>query len=115
MSGTQLTVTLDGGQVADAQAVVSALEEVFGAPDGLPSDERATVRTATFSGETTAGTPADAAGGGHRLTAPVTVTVQGTPEAVRRARDTLNRAFSARDEGVSAGDQEQERRLRLEP
>jgi hypothetical protein len=45
----------------------------------------------------------------------VSVTVQGTPEAVRKASDTLARAFTAHDEGAAAGDQEQERQLRLEP
>ncbi|MFI1167473.1 hypothetical protein ACH4UM_28685 [Streptomyces sp. NPDC020801] len=114
MPGTQLTVTLDGGAVADAQAVVRVLEEVFGSPDGFPGDERATVRTATFSGERTEGAPGGAGDGG-RLSAPVNVTVQGTPEAVRRASDTLTHAFTAQDEGAAAGDQEQERQLRLEP
>jgi hypothetical protein len=45
----------------------------------------------------------------------VTVTVQGTPEAVRRASDTLTHTFTARDEGAASGDQEQERQLLLEP
>ncbi|MFI2642190.1 hypothetical protein [Streptomyces sp. NPDC018610] len=120
MPGTQLTVTLSGGEVADAQAVVRALEATFGAPDELPGDENATVRTATFSapaGETggAAGQESGGSPGGGRLTAPVTVTVQGTPQAVRRAGDTLSRAFNAHDEGAAAGDQEEERQLRLEP
>ncbi|MFF8594074.1 hypothetical protein ACF061_22015 [Streptomyces sp. NPDC015220] len=128
MPGTQLTVTLSGGEVADAQAVVRTLEGVFGAPDEFPSDERATVRTATFSGAAgearrtgAPGAPGATAGaepGGTRgggLSAPVTVTVQGTPEAVRRASDTLAHAFTAHDEGAAAGDQEQERQLRLDP
>ncbi|WNM32306.1 hypothetical protein RKE30_18770 [Streptomyces sp. Li-HN-5-11] len=120
MPGTQLTVTIGSGGVSDAQAVVRALEGVFGAPDALPGDARATVHSATFSGDA-----ADAAGaqvgprGGTRaggpLSAPVSVTVQGTPEAVRKASDTLARAFTAHDEGAAAGDQEQERQLRLEP
>ncbi|MFF9309854.1 MULTISPECIES: hypothetical protein [unclassified Streptomyces] len=121
MPGTQLTVTLSGGDVADARAVVRALEGSFGAPDELPGDENATVRTATFSAaaEGASGRPAPAPSGGGqeggRLSAPVTVTVQGTPEAVARAGDTLARAFTAHDEGAAAGDQEQERQLRLEP
>ncbi|XMA36005.1 hypothetical protein O1157_03460 [Streptomyces albogriseolus] len=44
----------------------------------------------------------------------MTVTVQGSPEAVRRASDTLSRSFTTRDEGAVAGDQEQERQLLLE-
>lgn len=113
MSGTQLTVTLSGGEAADARTVVRVLEGVFGAPDGLPADENATVRTATFSAD--AGTGRDAPQDAGRLSTPVTVTVQGTPRAVRRASETLIRAFAAHDEGAAAGDQEQERQLRLEP
>ncbi|QKW26206.1 hypothetical protein HUT11_08935 [Streptomyces seoulensis] len=121
MPGTQLTVTLSGGEAADAQAIVRALEDSFGAPDDLPGDDKATVRTATFSAaaEGATGRPAAAESGGThgagRLSAPVTVTVQGTPEAVARASETLARAFTAHDEGAAAGDQEQERQLRLEP
>ncbi|MER7900511.1 hypothetical protein ABTX62_31600 [Streptomyces sp. NPDC096046] len=115
MSGTQLTVTLSGGGADDARAVVRALEGTFGAPDERPADENATVHTATFGGEAQAG-PADGGGqGADRLSAPVTVTVQGSPEAVRRASDTLTAAFTARDDGAASGDQEQERQLLLEP
>ncbi|MFI1534658.1 hypothetical protein [Streptomyces anandii] len=121
MPGTQLTVTLDGGEVADAQAVVKALEGAFGAPDRLPSDDNATVRTATFSAAPAGAAPSGGGGtggsgaSGGRLSAPVTVTVQGTPESVRRASETLARVFTAHDEGTAPGDQEQERQLRLEP
>ncbi|MFC8146224.1 hypothetical protein ACFUKV_31495 [Streptomyces paradoxus] len=115
MSGTQLTVTLSGGGADDARAVVRALEGTFGAPDELPADENATVHTATFDGEGGTG-PSDGGGqGSGRLSAPVTVTVQGSPEAVRRASDTLTRAFTVRDDGAASGDQEQERELLLEP
>jgi hypothetical protein len=115
MSHTQLTVTLSGGGIDDARAVVRALEGVFGAPDDLPADERATVRTATFRAPDspgTAGAPPTETG---RLSAPVTVTVQGSPQAVATASETLSRAFSAREEGAASGDQEQERQLLLEP
>ncbi|MGV4886098.1 hypothetical protein DKG34_07685 [Streptomyces sp. NWU49] len=112
MSDTQLTVTLSGGDPDDARTVVRALEGTFGTPDQSPSGEEATVRVATFTGEgRQEASPADAG----RLSAPVNVTVQGPPEAVRRASDTLTRAFSARDEGTASGDQEQERQLLLEP
>lgn len=113
MSDTQLTVTLSGGGIDDARAVVRALEGAFGAPDDLPADERATVRTATFSSPPTPEAAPRAAG--DRLSAPVTVTVQGTPQAVEAASETLARAFTARDEGAAAGDQEQERQLLLVP
>lgn len=112
MSDTQLTVTIGGGDVDDARAVVRALEGTFGAADQRPSGEHATVRVATFTGEGRKGAgPAEAGA----LSAPVDVTVQGTPEAVRRASDTLARSFTARDEGAASGDQEQERQLLLEP
>ncbi|MFE0477103.1 hypothetical protein ACFW2V_36470 [Streptomyces sp. NPDC058947] len=120
MSGTQLTVTLSGGGADDARAVVRALEGTFGAPDEFPADEKATVHTATFDGDAPSGREGsgreerDGEGAGS-LSAPVTVTVQGSPEAVRRASDTLTRAFTARDEGAASGDQEQERQLLLEP
>ncbi|MFE5752746.1 hypothetical protein ACFQ7M_37500 [Streptomyces massasporeus] len=113
MSGTQLTVTLSGGGADDARAVVRALEGTFGSPDELPADENATVHTATFDAD--AGPAGGDGAGSGRLSAPVTVTVQGSPEAVRRASDTLTRAFTARDDGVASGDQEQERQLLLEP
>jgi hypothetical protein len=114
MSDTQLTVTLSGGDADDARAVVRALEDTFGAADQRPSGEHATVRVATFTGE---GREEDgpAGAGAGALSAPVTVTVQGTPQAVRRASDTLARSFTARDEGAASGDQEQERQLLLEP
>ncbi len=114
MSGTQLTVTLSGGGADDARAVVRALEGTFGAPDELPADENATVHMATF-GDTETSPAGSAGAGAEPLSAPVTVTVQGTPEAVRRASDTLTRAFTARDDGVASGDQEQERQLLLVP
>ncbi|MEU0109843.1 MULTISPECIES: hypothetical protein [unclassified Streptomyces] len=114
MSGTQLTVTLSGGGADDARAVVRALEGTFGAPDELPADENATVHMATFDGAQ-AGAGGGTGEGAGRLSAPVTVTVQGTPEAVRRASDTLSRAFTARDDGAASGDQEQERQLLLVP
>ncbi|MFF7376545.1 hypothetical protein ACFY96_14955 [Streptomyces massasporeus] len=115
MSGTQLTVTLSGGGADDARAVVRALEGTFGSPDELPADETATVHTATFDAETDAGPAGGDGAASGRLSAPVTVTVQGSPEAVRRASDTLTRAFTARDDGAASGDQEQERQLLLEP
>ncbi|MFI8490987.1 hypothetical protein [Streptomyces rubrogriseus] len=116
MSDTRLTVTLDGG-IDDARAIVRALEGVFGAPDGRPADEGATVHTATFDAPDTRHAP-DASSAhptGGALSAPVTVTVQGTPQAVEAASETLSRAFTARNEGAASGDQERERQLLLVP
>lgn len=115
MPGTQLTVTLTPqGGAADARAVVRALESAFGAPDEVPSDDRATVHTATFSTAAEGRAPRGAEDAG-RLSAPVAVTVQGTPDAVHRASETLAGAFTAHDQGAASGDQEQERQLLLEP
>ncbi|MFE2462203.1 hypothetical protein [Streptomyces sp. NPDC059402] len=114
MSDTQLTVTFDGGGIDDARAIVRALEGVFGTPGDLPADEGATVRTATFDAPDAPHAAAAPAAGGS-LSAPVTVTVQGTPQAVEAASQTLARAFGARDEGSASGDQERERQLLLVP
>jgi len=115
MSGTQLTLTLSGGNAADAQTVVRALESAFGPADEFPGDDdgHSTVHTAAFTVGTATIAP------GHpkaaRLSAPVFVTVQGTPAAVRCAGATLTGTFHARDRGSVSGDQEQERQLLLEP
>ncbi|MEV0643149.1 hypothetical protein AB0I77_51315 [Streptomyces sp. NPDC050619] len=114
MSGTELTVTLSGGSTTDARAVVRALEPAFGAAQELPADDNATVHTATF--DSTDDLPAGVAeSGAGQLSAPVTVTVQGTPQAVEKASDALALAFPVHDQGTASGDQEQERQLLLEP
>ncbi|MFD5450335.1 hypothetical protein ACWDTR_18265 [Streptomyces sp. NPDC003470] len=115
MSDTQLTVTLSGGGIDDARAVVRALEGAFGAPDELPADERATIRTATFSSPPSPEADPAPREAGAGLSEPVTVTVQGTPQAVEAASRTLTGAFSTRDEGAVSGDQERERQLLLVP
>ncbi|WP_405623067.1 hypothetical protein [Streptomyces sp. NBC_00076] len=115
MSGTELTVTLSGGSTADARAVVRALEPAFGSARELPADKNATVHTATFDSGTTDRSAAVAQDTADRLSAPVTVTVQGTPQAVEKASSTLAQAFPTHDQGVASGDQEQERQLVLEP
>lgn len=109
-----LTLTLSGGTAADARAVVHTLESVFGAADDLPGDGKATVHTATFDNDVPTGGWA-APPSAPRLSAPVTVTLQGSPEAVRRADETLTAAFTCHEEGMVSGDQEQEWQLRLEP
>ncbi|MEH0416430.1 hypothetical protein [Streptomyces sp. B21-083] len=115
MSGTQLTLTISGGTAADAQTVVRTLESAFGPADESPGDDdgHSTVHTAAF----TVGTQSLAPGRPTRtpLSAPVMVTVQGTPTAVRCAGDTLTGTFTAHDRGSVSGDQEQERQLLLEP
>ncbi|MET9257511.1 hypothetical protein ACGFZL_25850 [Streptomyces sp. NPDC048182] len=115
MSDTQLTVTLSGGDVEDARTVVRALEGVFGAPADPPSDEQATVRTAVFDAPAGVESAAAPEATGGRLSSALTVTLQGTPGAVEAASRTLSGAFTARDEGAAAGDQERERELHLEP
>ncbi|MGW8064174.1 hypothetical protein ACVV2G_18340 [Streptomyces ziwulingensis] len=115
MSDTQLTVTLSGGGIDDARAIVRALEGVFGAPDSLPADEQATVRTATFDSSTEPQASTASREAGASLSAPVTVTVQGTPQAVEAASETLSHAFTTRNEGAASGDQERERELLLVP
>ncbi|MFI1566635.1 hypothetical protein ACH4ZX_26865 [Streptomyces sp. NPDC020490] len=116
MSATELTLTLSGGSAADARAVVRALEPAFGSARELPADERATIHTATFEHDA-AGPSRDGGAGGAagRLSGAVTVTVQGAPEAVAKARERLNHAFTAQDQGSVSGDQEQEWQLLLEP
>ncbi|WP_328492294.1 hypothetical protein OHS59_05675 [Streptomyces sp. NBC_00414] len=115
-SGTHLalTLTLTGGTAADARAVVHSLEPAFGSPDTMPSDSDATVYTATFDNNPPAdggGKPSDSA----ELSTSVTVTLQGSPEAVRKADESISAAFNVHEEGAASGDQEQERELRLEP
>ncbi|GHH52284.1 hypothetical protein [Streptomyces umbrinus] len=109
-----LTLTLSGGTAADARAVVHTLESTFGTADDMPGNGGATVYTAAFDNDipVDAGvTPPTA----PPLSAPVTVTLQGSPEAVRRADETLTSVFTVREEGMVSGDQEQEWQLRLEP
>ncbi|MFD6285521.1 hypothetical protein [Streptomyces sp. NPDC060205] len=116
-SGTHLalTLTLTGGSAADARAVVHTLEPVFGSPDTLPGDDGATVYTATFGGGDAPAGEGGKSSAADKLSTPVTVTVQGSPEAVRQADETLSAAFTVHEEGAASGDQEQERELRLEP
>jgi hypothetical protein len=116
MSGTELTVTLSGATAADARAVVRVLEPAFGqAKEEPPTDEDVTVHTARFEHDP-ADRPAEPAPGGPgHLSGAVTVTVQGAPDAVAMARESLTHAFTAQDQGSVSGDQEQEWQLLLEP
>ncbi|MEU3791603.1 hypothetical protein [Streptomyces fructofermentans] len=114
-SGTHLalTLTLSGGTAADARAVVHTLEPVFGTAADMPGDGSATVHTAAFDNDLPTGGTAPA--NPEPLSAPVTVTLQGSPEAVRRADATLTSVYTVREQGMASGDQEQERQLLLVP
>ncbi|MHC3470002.1 hypothetical protein ACYF6T_14945 [Streptomyces sp. 7R007] len=113
-SATELTITVSGGDAADARAVVRALEPAFGqAEEEPPADDRVTVHTARFRHDRAAS--ADGRGGGGHLSGAVTVTVQGSPDAVATARERLSHAFTTQDQGSVSGDQEQEWQLLLEP
>jgi hypothetical protein len=115
LSATELTVTVSGGTAADARAVVQVLEPAFGRPrDDLPAADDVTVHTARFAHDP-AHPPSGSVGGAGHLSGAVTLTVQGSPEAVATARDTLTQAFTAQDQGSVSGDQEQEWQLLLEP
>jgi hypothetical protein len=98
MSGNELTLTFSGGGCNDVETVARVLEPIFGPADDLPKDEKATVHTVTFS---------------SRLSEPVSVTLQGSPESVQRAFGALKQAFEVSDKGTAAGDQEQEHEVVL--
>lgn len=115
VSATELTVTVSGGTAADARAVVQVLEPAFGRPqDDLPAADDVTVHTARFAHDPEHRPSGPARGAGH-LSGAVTLTVQGSPDAVATARDRLTQAFTAQDQGSVSGDQEQEWQLLLEP
>ncbi|WP_405876055.1 hypothetical protein [Streptomyces sp. NBC_00005] len=128
MSGTELTITVSGGTVADARAVVRVLEPAFGrsqeeppAPtfgrsqEELPAAEGFTIHTARFEHDPPGGPSGPGPAAGRHLSGAVTLTVQGSPEAVATARETLVHAFTAQDQASVSGDQEQEWHLLLEP
>ncbi|MFJ9536107.1 hypothetical protein ACIRPX_02430 [Streptomyces sp. NPDC101225] len=116
MPGTELTVTVGGGTVADARAVVQVLEPAFGSPlEDLPATDDVTVHTARFARDPARGRSGSGPSVAGRLSGAVTLTVQGSPLAVATARETLRHAFTAQDRGSVSGDQEQEWQLLLEP
>ncbi|MET9509047.1 hypothetical protein ABZX62_11315 [Streptomyces flavidovirens] len=113
--GTQVLVELTGSSKEDANAVFGALctafesdrkadEELHNGMDGRPM-----VWSATYDVFDVREQAAPA-----RLTAPVTVTLQGGYRAVDRVREQLQSAFAVREEGSVSGDQEKELQLRLE-
>ncbi|MGW7053407.1 hypothetical protein [Streptomyces sp. NPDC054887] len=114
-SGTQVLVELTGSSKEDANAVFGALctafesdreadEELHNGVNGRPM-----VWSATYDvfGVREQAAPA-------RLTAPVTVTLQGGYRAVEQVREQLAAAFAVQEEGSASGDQEKELQLRLE-
>ncbi|MFI6655090.1 hypothetical protein ACIBL8_06175 [Streptomyces sp. NPDC050523] len=116
MSGTELTVTVSGGTVADARAVVQVLEPAFGSPEeDLPASDDVTVHTARFAHDPAHGPSGSEHSVAGHLSGAVTLTVQGAPQAVATARETLAHAFTTQDQGSVSGDQEQECQLLLEP
>ncbi|MEU4896701.1 hypothetical protein AB0B12_14570 [Streptomyces sp. NPDC044780] len=110
----QVLVALSGISRDDAEAVFGVLRTCYRSDDAfadLPQDAtegRPTVWTSTFEVADTRGEPRPAS-----LTAPVTAELQGGPSQVRQMADVLSHAFEVRQQGVVAGDEEQEVRLRL--
>jgi len=110
----QVTVELSGSAKEDAHAVFGVLHTVYSsdrAPDDVPQEpdaERPTVWAATFDTSGLRGRPDPV-----RLSAPVTVTLQGGYQAVDGLRSTLSSAFAVQMVGTAAGDQEQEVQLKL--
>lgn len=114
-SAAEVSVTLSKCRKEDARALFRALGGAFECDRGSAG-------------------PADNAPGGHptvwstmvdvtdvhghaepaRLSGPVTADIQGAPHAVAVLKETLAEVFSVRLESLTAGDQEQEVRLRLE-
>ncbi|WP_212914690.1 hypothetical protein [Streptomyces sp. TS71-3] len=113
-SGTQVLVEVSGCSESDAHAVFETLRDFFPSDRGAAdvphaaSDTQPTIWAGTFD---VRGGPGSAAP--RRLTAPVTVDVQGGYHAVDQLRDTLSAAFAVEILGTAAGDQENEVQLRL--
>lgn len=113
--GTQVLVEVSGSDERDAQAVFEALRASFASdrgPDDVPHEavpDHPTVWAGTFDVGAITGTAQP-----PRLTAPVTLDVQGGYHAVDRLRTTLASAFRVRVVGTASGDQENEVQLRLE-
>lgn len=112
--GAEVLVEVTGCATQDAHAVFSALRTSFSsdrAADDVPREVEGagpTVWTATFDVTDFLKEAAP-----QRLTAPVTVTLQGGYWAVRRLREGLTPAFAVQVVGTAAGDQEEEVQLRL--
>ncbi|MEV0323766.1 hypothetical protein ACIBKX_08825 [Streptomyces sp. NPDC050658] len=114
-ASADVVVELAGCATQDAHAVFSALRASFSsdrAADDVPEEVTgpgATVWTATFDVN-----ELKAAAEPRRLTAPVTVSLQGGYWAVDQLCKALAPAFTVDVLGMAAGDQEKEVELRLE-
>ncbi|MGW9046117.1 hypothetical protein ACWGQL_26665 [Streptomyces lydicus] len=110
----QVQVEITDCPADDAHTVVGALNALFSsdratedAPQGSAGPGPTVwAMTVDVSEEPAAAQPC-------RLTGPVTVTLQGGPWAADRLHTGLASVFTVQDVGSAAGDQEQERQLRL--
>ncbi|MFI9358891.1 hypothetical protein [Streptomyces lydicus] len=110
----QVQVEITDCPADDAHTVVGALNALFSsdratedAPQGSAGPGPTVwAMTVDVSEEPAAAQPC-------RLTVPVTVTLQGGPWAADRLHTGLASVFTVQDVGSAAGDQEQERQLRL--
>ncbi|MEK2479360.1 MULTISPECIES: hypothetical protein [Streptomyces] len=111
----EVVVEVEGCRTADAHAVFSALRTAFRsdrAPDDVPQEMAGpgtTVWTSTVDVSERGTEPEP-----RRLTAPVTVSLQGGYWAVDQLCAGLRPAFAVTVLGTAAGDQEKEVELRLE-
>ncbi|GAB2837828.1 hypothetical protein ACWGJ2_32045 [Streptomyces sp. NPDC054796] len=114
-SATQVSVQLSGCDTQDAQAVFTVLHSLFPSeresegPHRAEGGARPDVWLSDF----------DVAGGGGRPDRPalkgtVAAELQGAPQAVGLLERALADAFTVHEENSAAGDQEQQRWLRLE-
>jgi hypothetical protein len=117
LPASQVEVVLSDCSAADAGNLFQALKGRF-ASDRDSGDEphevgqrRPTVWTGTFD----MSRPVEHTGApSAHLSAPVTIDVQGSPDAVRHLREALGECFTVHELGADSGDQEVEVQLRLE-
>ncbi|MFE1175233.1 hypothetical protein [Streptomyces sp. NPDC058773] len=116
----QVQVQLTGCLPEDAHTVFTVLDTLFvtdRAKDDAPRDPEgagAGAGAAVWSAIVDVSADAPTQTTPHRLTGPVTATVQGGYWAADRLRTGLGYAFSVRDVGSTSGDQEQEIQLRVD-
>ncbi|QIK10839.1 hypothetical protein G7Z12_37040 [Streptomyces sp. ID38640] len=111
----QVQVQLTGCLPEDAHTVFTALHTLFVSDrtkDDAPRDPQGAGVAVWAATVDVSEAPTQAAP--HRLTEPVSATVQGGYWAADRLRAGLGSAFTVHELGSSSGDQEQEVQLRLE-
>ncbi|MEI5523052.1 hypothetical protein WB401_05130 [Streptomyces brasiliscabiei] len=114
---SQVEVVLCDCSARDAERVFACLRAHFESdrrPDDPPHEtgtDRPTMWTGMYD---TAVVPTGGDARPEPLSASVTVDVQGSPPAVRLLREALEEAYSVRQVGVDAGDQEVQLQLRVE-